>query len=775
MSETEDKLQEQLERLEAGEPLQDILKETPELEADLLALASQISEIPVPEREPARVAGQRQQVMKAAAPGPGIAAWLRSAKWLIPAGAMALLLVVAVLALGAGFLSARQRQTVSESPDRQSVKDSQAPTQTPAQAAEPGDAAPAQAGSRIYIPLMNIPGAFNPLSARLQDIHGIVQVRRDGGTWETITGGYIQEGQRIRTGPLSRARLTFFDGSSVRVGANSELFLQTVKAHQSSLRRIVLFQSHGETEHNVAHSDHPGSAYRVNTPGASGWARDTAFQVSVGPNQTSQFNVLEGSVEVTGGQKSVLVEPGQVTTVIAGHEPEDPVFQITGEGEVEQIGAVWVIAGLSFDLHPDTLIIGNPQVGDLVYVEGRLFSDGSRVADLILLLREDLANHFTLVGTADAIGDTAWTVSGQEIQIGAEAEIAERIAVGDLVRVEGIILEGGVLEATRITPAGQALQFDFTGIVQAIVDLGGGEETWTISGIDVLVNVDTVKPDTVEIGALVRATGSILEDDTWLATEIQLVETEVSSFEFVGTVDSIDPWVVSEIAFQVQPWTFISPGIMLGDLVLVIGEILPDGTWVASEVRLLDEAIDLVFFGYVDSMPPDGPWIVSGITLPVDDNTEIIGDIQIGSLVRVEVIILEDGTWQVVRIELVDGDVEFNCVEFTDVVVQVTDTQLILASGISIALEDAIIDGDPVVGATVLVNMCFSEVLEDLIILVLVIDVPSPEPTPEPEPGEKALVCHRPPGNPDKAKTLSVGASAVKAHLGHGDTEGACP
>jgi hypothetical protein len=38
----------------------------------------------------------------------------------------------------------------------------------------------------------------------------------------------------------------------------------------------------------------------------------------------------------------------------------------------------------------------------------------------------------------------------------------------------------------------------------------------------------------------------------------------------------------------------------------------------------------------------------------------------------------------------------------------------------------------------------------------------------------KVLVCHIPPGNPANAHTISVGLSAVKAHLAHGDRLGAC-
>jgi hypothetical protein len=39
----------------------------------------------------------------------------------------------------------------------------------------------------------------------------------------------------------------------------------------------------------------------------------------------------------------------------------------------------------------------------------------------------------------------------------------------------------------------------------------------------------------------------------------------------------------------------------------------------------------------------------------------------------------------------------------------------------------------------------------------------------------KVAVCHIPPGNPANMHTIIVGEPAVKAHLAHGDTLGACP
>jgi hypothetical protein len=38
----------------------------------------------------------------------------------------------------------------------------------------------------------------------------------------------------------------------------------------------------------------------------------------------------------------------------------------------------------------------------------------------------------------------------------------------------------------------------------------------------------------------------------------------------------------------------------------------------------------------------------------------------------------------------------------------------------------------------------------------------------------KVTLCHTPPGNPDNKKTITVGESAVPAHLAHGDTLGPC-
>jgi len=48
-------------------------------------------------------------------------------------------------------------------------------------------------------------------------------------------------------------------------------------------------------------------------------------------------------------------------------------------------------------------------------------------------------------------------------------------------------------------------------------------------------------------------------------------------------------------------------------------------------------------------------------------------------------------------------------------------------------------------------------------------DKPGEEPI-----GEKVLVCHVPPGNPDNARTISTSAEDEQEHLDHGDSPGRC-
>lgn len=115
-------------------------------------------------------------------------------------------------------------------------------------------------------------------------------------------------------------------------------------------------------------------------------------------------------------------------------------------------------------------------------------------------------------------------------------------------------------------------------------------------------------------------------------------------FKFTGPVNNIDPWVVAGLSFVTDAFTEIDDGIKISDLVYVEGQILADGTWLATEIRRLsdDNALTFHFIGTVERIEP---WLISGLPIAVDANTLIDDRIEVGSLVRVRGLIRPNGDW----------------------------------------------------------------------------------------------------------------------------------
>lgn len=81
-------------------------------------------------------------------------------------------------------------------------------------------------------------------------------------------------GQRVRTGALSSATITFFDGSQATLGPQSEISLDELNAQRAAdgFRTVVMTQWLGEGEHQVAFRNDGGSRYEVKTPNGFGVA-----------------------------------------------------------------------------------------------------------------------------------------------------------------------------------------------------------------------------------------------------------------------------------------------------------------------------------------------------------------------------------------------------------------------------------------------------------------------------------------------------------------------
>ncbi len=270
-----------------------------------------------------------------------------------------------------------------------------------------------------------------------------------------------------------------------------------------------------------------------------------------------------------------------------------------------------------------------------------------------------------------------------------------------------------------------------------------------------------------------------------------------STFELIGALQSMNPWKVAGTTLETNETTKIQEGLQIGDLVRVKGTVLEDGQWVAYSIERAEEQTapspTIVFIGKVTSTDP---WVVNGITLNVTADTVITGKIIVGMLVRVEVLLSEDGTWEVLSLApLGDFSEVDGCVTVAATIMSVTTDEIQFVGWPSMPLgSDVKIESngneDDNQGAegqgdqqgsivlspnqNVLVVLCPSDNNEIVIAQIIVIVINSPEEGGNKSSGdnEKVLVCHKPNKN---GHTLSLPQSAVPAHLGHGDKLGPCP
>jgi hypothetical protein len=110
----------------------------------------------------------------------------------------------------------------------------------------------------------------------------------------------------------------------------------------------------------------------------------------------------------------------------------------------------------------------------------------------------------------------------------------------------------------------------------------------------------------------------------------------------------------------------------------------------------------------------------------------------------------------------------------TDVITRVEGNRLQLQKWPELILaDDVAIQGDLRPGSLVLVTVC---VLDDHTLVVRTVAVVEQVRDDDNQGENKVTICHIPPGNPDNRHTITVGESAVAAHIqNHGDTLGPCP
>lgn len=173
---------------------------------------------------------------------------------------------------------------------------------------------------------------------------GDVHIERAGTTVPVTPGTAVDVGDRIVSGPNSRATITLTDNSKLELDESSSLVIdqQTVGANTRNTK-LSLFS--GLVRSFVSYTSSPTPNFEVHTPNAVASARGTEYDTSTAtqPPDTmseedrqkykdcrrfTQVAVYDGTVEVTNttnpGGGSVQVPPGHKTTVVCGLAPFPP-------------------------------------------------------------------------------------------------------------------------------------------------------------------------------------------------------------------------------------------------------------------------------------------------------------------------------------------------------------------------------------------------------------------------------------------------------------------
>jgi hypothetical protein len=163
-------------------------------------------------------------------------------------------------------------------------------------------------------------------SAMMTTCEGAVQVMKAGsGDWVSGTvNTVLNEGDTIKVGTNSQASVTFLDGTTIELKADTWLEITSLEVQESGITLISIRQLVGETISRVVKLVDLESRYEIETVSATATVRGTIMTVFVAPSGLTSVGNEEGKVSVTAQGVEVQVPEGSYSTVLPGQPPSEP-------------------------------------------------------------------------------------------------------------------------------------------------------------------------------------------------------------------------------------------------------------------------------------------------------------------------------------------------------------------------------------------------------------------------------------------------------------------
>jgi hypothetical protein len=266
-------------------------------------------------------------------------------------------------------------------------------------------------------------------------------------------------------------------------------------------------------------------------------------------------------------------------------------------------------------------------------------------------------------------------VSGRVVTTTAQTVFLNTITVGDFVEVDGFLQPDQAVWAKKIKLEDNPiveLEVEFRGRIAALPNDPNWLGTWVVGSytvtVDANTNIDTRRGQPA-IGAIAEVKADRQPDNSLLAVRIKIEDANEfeNAAEFKGTISNLmgsGPYSMQVAGHTVTTdgATVISGTLANGALVEVHGTLQPDGSVLATQIKVEDPINDeLEFTAHITALPADfiGAWTFdNGKTVTVDANTLIDqsrGAAQVGALAEVRAVKQLDGTWLAVRIQTEDN------------------------------------------------------------------------------------------------------------------------
>src|SRR5437870_5037466 len=165
----------------------------------------------------------------------------------------------------------------------------------------------------------------------LPSVAGSVLLSHDGSEFnQAYEGDVIAAGDTIRTESGAAAEITYFEGSSVRLEADTQIVVERLRTEADGGTVIGMMQTLGHTWHVVTKLISGSSRYEVRTPSSTASVRGTIFSVDVhadadGPAATvttSEGVVVHSAAGPAAAATAVRVTAGQESTKSASRPAE---------------------------------------------------------------------------------------------------------------------------------------------------------------------------------------------------------------------------------------------------------------------------------------------------------------------------------------------------------------------------------------------------------------------------------------------------------------------